>query len=403
MCFKKIHLVGSSGIGMKSIIQIMQSRYPNIIIEGTSLTPTHGIIYKGNHTKEALSTDVDCVVYSGIVRHRPEVLYAESLGIPIYHRADFLSRLVKTYIGITGTHGKSYTTGLTGHIFQNYLSVIGADLIEIPNRIVNTYTPAIVEIDESDDTMDYFNPTILIIPCIQSDHLSFYTTQGHYLNRLEISANKAKIVIMQYNDMNKISINPNIHVYTYGYNLKADFYIQDNGYVPRLNIHIPFLGTGRTLNIVAACIAGFLENQDITRFESFKGIQRRFEIEEYKSFTIVNDYAVQPYSIKHVFEMMECKYGKNFSVFLRGHNPDRLNIYIKEFIEVLNNLDDLILLPVHKVLPEQHETDFIQIVQQHIKCRFSTTGACKPKHRVIVFIGADYDLLKYIDEFKQSI
>lgn len=397
MYFRKVHIVGSNGIGMKPIINILQKKY-NTIIEGTDIKYTNGIIYKGIHSEEALSDDIDCLIYSGVLYHKPEVQKAIKLNIPVYHRAYFLNQILNIYIGITGTHGKTYISGLLGHIFENCFLYIGANLIEEIERHYSL--PAIVEIDESDNTSDYFYPKIGIIASLSHDHLDFYKNESNYLKNIERFANQCEKLIIRHDDKMKISIKQNIELYTYGFDNKADIYIDQSGYIPFLNIHIPSIHSSIRLNTAAALTACYIENRDMSRIMSFKGVKRRFEIEEYNNYIIINDYAVQHIEIKNVFQMTREKYNRNFTVFFQGHNHARLEYYQEPLIEILKEANELIILPVHQVIYDKSK--FVDTILQRINCIYTENATIDVKNNIVLFIGAG-NIQKYIDEFKEYI
>lgn len=397
MYFRKVHIVGSSGIGMKPIINILQKKY-NTIIEGTDIKYTDGIVYKGIHSEEALSDDVDCMIYSGVLYHMPEVQKAIKLNIPIYHRAYFLNQILNIYIGVTGTHGKTYTTALIGHMFEHYFTYIGGNLIERSERDYSA--PAIVEIDESDNTSDYFFPKIGIIVALSHDHLDFYQNEENYLKNIERFANQCEKLIIRYDDRNKISINNNIELYTYGFNINSDIYIDTSGYIPLFNIQISSIHSSIRLNTAAALTTCYIENKDMSRCISFKGVKRRFEIEEYNHYIIINDYAVHPIEIQNIFQMTREKYNKNFTVFFQGHNHARVEYYKEQLIQILKEANELIILPVHQVI--QAQSTFIESILHKTNCIYSEHASIDVKNNIVLFVGAG-NIQKYIDEFKKYI
>lgn len=67
--------------------------------------------------------NADVVVYSSAVNPEinPETKYARTLGIPIIRRAEMLAELTRLNytIAISGTHGKTTTTSMCGHLLVN--------------------------------------------------------------------------------------------------------------------------------------------------------------------------------------------------------------------------------------------------------------------------------------------
>src|SRR5699024_6238322 len=79
-------------------------------------------IYIG-HSGENLVKDIDLVVYTDAISDdNPEYLKAREENIPLLDRGNFLGQLMtkyKTSIAISGTHGKTTTTGMLSTILHS--------------------------------------------------------------------------------------------------------------------------------------------------------------------------------------------------------------------------------------------------------------------------------------------
>ena len=72
------------------------------------------------HNETNLPDDTDVVVVSTAIKeNNPELIKARNLGMKIYHRSDLLAEIAKSaqdrekcFIGFSGTHGKTTTSGL---------------------------------------------------------------------------------------------------------------------------------------------------------------------------------------------------------------------------------------------------------------------------------------------------
>ncbi|MEA3272840.1 MAG: Mur ligase domain-containing protein, partial [Patescibacteria group bacterium] len=120
---KKIHFVGIGGIGVsavaKMLIRIGKS------VTGSDISKTEivedvikfGIKVFIGHKENNLPKNADILVYSdAIPKNNPEREEARKLGIPEMSYFELLGELSreKFTIAISGTHGKSTTTALTG-------------------------------------------------------------------------------------------------------------------------------------------------------------------------------------------------------------------------------------------------------------------------------------------------
>jgi len=126
-----------------------------------------------------ITNKTDFVVYStAIESDNPDIKKAESLGIPLLHRAEMLAKLCedKEIVAVAGTAGKSTVTGLLGHIFEQ----LGNDPTVYCGAAINNFGssvrfgsgngPWIIEADESDKSFLNFHPDHAIITNVAEDH-----------------------------------------------------------------------------------------------------------------------------------------------------------------------------------------------------------------------------------------
>ncbi len=123
---KKIHLIGIGGVSMSSIALMLNNL--GAIVTGSDIassTLTENLEEKGikiwyGHNPEAIK-DADIVVYTAAIKEDdPERMAAQNLNKESYERAEFLGMMMKSYkhsLCISGTHGKSTTTGMVAEIF----------------------------------------------------------------------------------------------------------------------------------------------------------------------------------------------------------------------------------------------------------------------------------------------
>ena len=115
------HFVGIGGIGMSAIARILLARGERVSGSDINLSPLVEELRKqgasiaiGHRARNV--PDVDAVVVSSAIdRRNPECAAAARLGIPVLHRGEMLSRLLRDRRGIavSGTHGKTTTTAMT--------------------------------------------------------------------------------------------------------------------------------------------------------------------------------------------------------------------------------------------------------------------------------------------------
>lgn len=129
--------------------------------------------------------DADALVYTvAMDAANPEYAWAKEHGIPLISRADFLGWLMTGYerrIGVSGTHGKSTTTGMIARV----LTHAGADptvLNGAPMREtgavdrIGSHRFFAFEACEYMDSFLDFQPTLAVILNIEMDHVDYFSS-----------------------------------------------------------------------------------------------------------------------------------------------------------------------------------------------------------------------------------
>ena len=125
---KLIHFIGIGGISMSGIAEILLSK--GSIISGSDMQNSKQIeelIKKGANIiigeDPNLIDKAEIVVYTAAIKDdNKELIRAKELHKELHERAEFLGMITKEYenvICISGTHGKSTTTGMISTIFLN--------------------------------------------------------------------------------------------------------------------------------------------------------------------------------------------------------------------------------------------------------------------------------------------
>ena len=174
---KKIHFIGIGGISMSGIANLMLNE--GYLITGSDIGLSKQVkmlkdkgvnITIGEDANMAI--DADIVVYTDAIKSdNTELLKAKELHKEIYERAEFLGKITTQYqnvLCISGTHGKSTTTGMVASCFledrKNPTIQIGAFLPKInANYYVGGKEYFIMEACEYQDSFLKFHPTSEII------------------------------------------------------------------------------------------------------------------------------------------------------------------------------------------------------------------------------------------------
>ncbi len=184
---KRVHFVGIGGSGMSGIAEVLLNSGYEVTgsdIKKSAITEKlekmGAKIFIGHNAENIRNSQV-LVVSSAINKHNPEIIEAQNTRIPIIHRSEMLSELMRLKYGIivAGTHGKTTTTS----ILAATLHEIGLDPTVVIGGRINSFESNaklgkgdlfVAEADESDGSFLRLTPTIAIITNIDRDHLDHY-------------------------------------------------------------------------------------------------------------------------------------------------------------------------------------------------------------------------------------
>src|SRR5262245_34759325 len=139
-------------------------------------------LHIGIHQADNVDESVDVLVISSAVTFsNPEVVRARELKIPVIPRAEMLAELMrmKSGLAVAGTHGKTTTTSLLGHVLAEAgldpTLVIGGKVKGLGSnaRLGHGDLP-VAEADESDGSFLLLTPTLAIVTNIDPEHLDHY-------------------------------------------------------------------------------------------------------------------------------------------------------------------------------------------------------------------------------------
>lgn len=394
---KKYHFIAIGGIGMSGLAKYLLE--DGHTVTGSDIADSKyidalkilGATVHIGHAELNIEDDTDVVVVSTAIKeNNPELVKARKLGLKIYHRSDLLAEIAKSaqekgkcFIGFSGTHGKTTTSGMASFVLDKAglqpSFVIGGIIPEIhtnaqhrgkcnePELELQTGCPServgnhfVAELDESDGTIVKYNPDILVINNLEEDHLDFYKNG---MSDLVKTFNKAisqskKIIVNADNDGIKLLDGDFI---TFGLN-KADYVAKSvNAETIEIYHHEELLATIRiqlagihniynTLAVVAALNEAGVDIKTIADcFYPFTGMGRRFEkICEINGVTVYDDYAHHPTEIKATLEAAATRFGKdNIVAVFQPHRYTRLKSLWNDFEHAFDNIGRLVVTDVY--------------------------------------------------------
>ncbi len=184
----KLFFDGIGGISMNALAHI--SHLQGYTVSGYDRTETPltdkltamgiSVYYTAD---EAHIRDCDALIYTvAMPEDNPEYRRAIAQGIPVISRADFLGYLMHNFkkrIGVSGTHGKSTTTGMLAQILTTAAvrpTVInGAEMKQCGSvDIIGEREYFAFEACEYMDSFLDFYPTVAVVLNIELDHVDYF-------------------------------------------------------------------------------------------------------------------------------------------------------------------------------------------------------------------------------------
>ena len=385
-----IHFVGIGGIGMSGIAQILRNQGYAISgcdadMEQQSIKDLKAcgcIIFEGNNTIECHAAKADILVYSSAIRaHNPEIVAAQTRGIPTIARAMMLAELMRTKfsIAIAGAHGKTTTTSLISHILieakLDPTVVVGGHLKNIEaNARLGNGDFLVAEADESDRSLQNLLATLAVVTNIDLEHLETYKdlddikeTFKRFLNNIPFYG-KAFVCIDDENVRSIIPSLPHIKMVKYGLDDSADIYACNvdlqstyatfDLYLKEItgkigSIKSNMLGRHNVLNTLAAIAVSLdlgIPFETIAQaIASFKGIERRFCYKGlFQGAEIFDDYGHHPKEIYNTLLVAKKRAKKKLIVVFQPHRYTRTDKLWHEFIKTFKDaeIDHLIVTDI---------------------------------------------------------
>ena len=385
---KHIFCIGIGGIGVSGLAEILLRRGYKVSgsdAHRTAITERLerlGINVFKSHDRSNLK-GVDAVVYStAIPSDNAERQEALRLKLPIVRRGQLLAELMNltTSIAVSGTHGKTTTTGLTSYLLVeagvNPTCVMGGILNNLSSPIiVGDLDYFVAEADESDASFMHMYPTVAVVTNIEADHMETYNNDFNCLKQTFIDflrkLPKHGVAVLCIDDPIVKEIEPHIfcNKITYGFSsqamiqasnfhqerLQTSFKVKINDECHEVALNLP--GRHNVLNALASISVAFYLKLSISSvidsFKSFPGVGRRFYSHgslkvEGGSALLFDDYGHHPTEVDATLTAAkEAWPSRRIVLVFQPHRYTRTRDLFDDFIKVLAKTEMLVLLDVY--------------------------------------------------------
>jgi UDP-N-acetylmuramate--alanine ligase len=277
-------------------------------------------------------------------------------------------------ICVAGTHGKTTTSTMIGHLLRDtgfgcnaFLGGIAANYHT--NFWSSKENNVVVEADEYDRSFLKLSPNIAIITAVDEDHLDIYGTAEEVENAFVQFSQKIKdggcLILKHGLHVREKFTTPDTCTYSVS-DVEADIHIEDlkviNGsyHFNVINQHWAIkdvvLNMGGLHNIenalAAIGVAKYLKIDDDkikSALANFKGVKRRFEyVIKNEKQTLIDDYAHHPDELKALITGVRSIYpNKKLTLIFQPHLYTRTRDFADGFVASLDMADETILLPIY--------------------------------------------------------
>lgn len=377
---KNIYFIGIGGIGMSALARYFVANgnyvagYDKTATEITQSIQDLGVSihFEDDITKipEAFKDVISTlVVYTPAIPDSHQQLnYFRENGFEVKKRSQVLGDITKNTFcfAVAGTHGKTTTTSILGHLLKecdvNMTAFLGGISENYnSNLIINGTRITVVEADEFDRSFLTLSPDYACITSMDADHLDIYGEPSELIKSFTDFSKRVK-------PSGKLFIKQGLPIsgITYGLEDDSDYSAQnisiiDGAYY--FNIKTPsktykdfkFNLPGRhnlsnALVALAMALEYKLPQSKLARaLAMYKGVKRRFTYHiKRQDLVFIDDYAHHPEEIKAVRQAVKEMYPKDkvLAIF-QPHLFSRTRDFIDEFARELSRFDELLLLDIY--------------------------------------------------------
>lgn len=377
----KYYFIAIGGVGMSGLAKYLLENGCDVsgsdIVDSKYIQKLRDLgakVYIGQKA-ENVPNDATVVASTAIRENNPEMVRARELGLTVYHRSDILakiSRWGKFFLGYSGTHGKTTTSGLSSYVLEKAglkpSFVVGGI---IPELGINAHSQDgkffCAELDESDGTIVKYCPNVCVINNLEADHLDFYKDGlKSILDTFEkFISNMPETSIVLVNKDCKATMSLHSHkTLTFGLS-DADYTARNICFKPDCttfdiyykgefltDLTIILRGKHNVYNALSVLASLHQAGVDINavkpHFATFAGMGRRFQkVAEFNGVTVYDDYAHHPTEIKATLSSAEGMKDKHIIAVFQPHRYTRLKNLWNEFLDAFSNVDKVVVTDVY--------------------------------------------------------
>ena len=340
---------------------------------------------------------------------------------------DTVEEIIKmhTSIGVSGTHGKTSTTGLLAHVLgeaapTSYLIGDGEGKGVKDSRFF------VYEADEYRRHFLAYHPDYQIMTNIDFDHPDYFKDQADYTSAFQTAADQTRKGLFVWGGNERLrKLHSDIPKYTYGFEDNDDFQavnikrttkglsftvVNHGKNVGEFQIHL--FGDHNILNTTAVIAVAYTEKIPVADIKkgllTYHGAKRRFSEKDFGDINIIDDYAHHPTEMRATIQAARQKFPqKKLVVVFQPHTFSRTKKYAKDFEKILRDVDKAYVTPIYASAREASgdisSDDLVaKIPGSEVIDLDNVADLAQNENSVIVFMGAG-DIQKYEDALEELL
>ncbi len=419
------HFVGIKGSGMSALAQILHDM--GYEVQGSDVGKyffTQKALEDSKikilpFQRENIKPGMTVIAGNAFSDTHEEIEEAVSQGIPVVRYHAFLGEFMKNFvsIGVTGSHGKTSTTGLLAHVMRGAepTSFLIGDGTGRGDKDAAYFVFEACEYRRH--FLSYF-PDYAIMTNIDFDHPDYFANVEDVFQAFQEMAMQVNKAIIAFGDDEQLQrMQADVPVLFYGFGegndfqarniekstsgTKFDVFVRNNFYAA---FEIPSYGDHNILNALSVIALCHYEEIDTLVLQeyllSFEGVKRRFAEKKLGNQVLVDDYAHHPVEIKATINAARQKYpDKPIVAVFQPHTFTRTKTFLDEFGESLGEADKVYLCDIFGSARENHG----QLTIEDLKAKINGAEILKEEDTsplillddsVLIFMGAG-DIQKF--------
>ena len=381
-----LHFMGVGGVSMSGLARWYLREGYQVSGCDSAQSPTVqrlrslGIPVHQGHHPDHLTPGTVLVKSMAVSESQPEVGRASELGLEVRSRIDLLRDLFqkRRAVAITGSHGKSTTTGMIATIFVKLgldPSVqLGADLQLIGGNMRYGEGPTLVaEVDESDPGFALLPAHLAVITNLEDDHVAggyderrnYHASLEDLLQGAQAFAAKAEGLVYSADWAHTVKLFAAVAgASTFGLSRGADYQITDlaleaagsrfdlnpvSGRPQPVRLSVP--GQHNALNAAAALAVADRMGLDLSEaaeaLETFPGVGRRWQRWDTSGeVLIIDDYAHHPTEVAATLSTAR-QTGRRVRAVLQPHRWVRTALHWPALADAAALADEVLVLDIY--------------------------------------------------------